>query len=123
MGFKEQAKELELIVPSHFWQTDEDYMASRGCGPGKGLGDWFVPDTMWGLNIKLPCIIHDLEWALAVSIEDIKKANMHFLINLLKVINAKSGFLFKQLRRYRAVTYYTAVEDIGTIKWADGSLR
>ena len=30
-----------------------------GCGPGATWGDWMVPDTMWGLNMKPVCYLHD----------------------------------------------------------------
>lgn len=117
-NWKEQAKELGLITPSEFWDWTEEQLSERGCGPGKGLGDLLVPETMWGLRITLACIIHDIDCERVFQIMDKKEAvcaaskiNAFFLVNLLKIINTRSRVALKQLRRYRAMTYYTAVED------------
>jgi len=112
--FKEQAKEHELKVPPEFWLLDESELATYGCGPGKGIGDKLVPDTMWGLNVKVCCIVHDLDWAKATCISDLERANERFLVNLIKLINNESVWFLKGPRRIRALTYYSAVQDIGT---------
>jgi len=110
--YHHQARKHFLHAPPAFWLLTEEELDQYGCGAGKA-GDKFVPDTMWGFSVKVCCIIHDLDWAEACTIEDVERANERFLINLIRFINGRSAFGFKQLRRYRALTYYTAVEDIG----------
>jgi len=112
MTYHEQARKHFLHAPPIFFQLSEEQLDEYGCGAGK-TGDKFVPDTMYGLSVKVCCIIHDLDWAEACTINDIERANERFLINLIRYINGESTPGLKQLRRYRATTYYTAVEDIG----------
>ena len=110
--FKQQARECKLKAPDVFWKLSEEELAEYGCGAGKS-GDKFVPDSMYFLSIKVACIVHDLRWDEAANVEDVEASNIEFLVNLLKIINTYSKPVLKQLRRYRATTYYTAVEDVG----------
>ena len=112
--FKDQAKKCNLKVPAEFWLLDESELAAYGCGPGKGLGDWLVPDTMYLMSVKVCCIVHDLDWEKATSESDLERANERFLINLLRLIDCKSSWILKLPSRRRALKYYEAVQDIGT---------
>jgi len=54
----------QLIAEDACWEFQLDYpeeFNSYGCGPG-GFGDWFVPDTMWGLSVRPACRIHDWDY-------------------------------------------------------------
>lgn len=113
-NYKDQARKYNLHAPPEFYKLSEEELDSYGCGAGKGFGDAIVPDTMWGLVIKVCCIIHDIDWDNATCIEDIERANERFLINLIRFINGESAFGLRALRRYRATTYYCAVQDIGS---------
>ena len=110
--YHEQASKYFLHAPPIFFLLSEDELDEYGCGAGKA-GDKFVPDTMYGLSVKVCCIIHDLDWSEACTIPDIERANERFLVNLIRFINGESSPILKQLRRYRALLYYAAVEDIG----------
>ena len=111
--YKEQAKKHKLHVPPIFWKLSNEELNKYGCGPGEGIGDKIIPDTMYLLDVKVCCIVHDIDWEAATSMHDIMRANERFLINLIRLINGESSFGMKVLRRYRAITYYDAVQDIG----------
>jgi len=114
MKYKDEAKQFNLHAPPEFWLVSEDELATYGCGWGKGLGDALVPDTMYGMSVKVCCIIHDMDWRAAQALHDIHRANERFLVNLIALINGKSkSAALRVLRRYRATTYYTAVQEVG----------
>jgi len=84
-----------------------------GCGPG-GIGDYFVPDTMYGLNIKRACMIHDWMYHYGVSEPDKELSDSIFLNNMIRIIRANTKSLFlKMLRLKRARTYYSSVKYFG----------
>lgn len=109
---KQQILDLKLDVPAAFHTMDDASLAlvMGGCGPGK-WGDRTVPDTMWGLSVNLACAVHDLDYALG---KDKVKADMRLLINTLIIINTKSkSKVLRVARRYRAMSYYSAVAELG----------
>lgn len=115
MSIKEEIKQLGLKVPDCFWTRDEATLAmmTGGCGPGK-YGDYLVPDTAWGLSIKLACVAHDYMYAIGLYLNDKEKADLWFLLNMLKIVNTKSkNKTLKVLRRYRVMSYYSAVAEVG----------
>lgn len=83
------------------------------CGAGRGLGDAVVPERMWGLPISAACYIHDFAWTLANSENEMRQGNVMFLQSMMAIILARSRFPLRQLRCYRAVTYFNAVETLG----------
>ena len=87
---------------------------NNGCGP-EGLD--LIPDVMWGLNVSICCKIHDWDY---VYENDREKADLRFLSNLIRWINAKSVWLLRGPRRYRALTYYNAVADFGQSSFNKG---
>lgn len=104
-------KECNLDVPKEFWNYDNATLAmmTNGCGPGK-LGDFLVPDTLWGVSIKAACIIHDFMYCIGETELDKTKADKRFKHNMLQIINKKSKiWILKVLRRHRAMLYYDAV--------------
>ena len=109
-----------IVAPAEVWaemydllhSLDNDKIKARmnGCG-SMGAGG-IVPDTIWGLRVTAICNIHDITHALAETPEDCIKSNKLFLSNLITFINNNSAnFVMRVLRRYRAVTYYSAVEE------------
>jgi len=107
----DKIKKLGLDVPKEFVYYDEIELAlvTGGCGPGK-LGDYFVPDTLWGLNITPACVVHDLDYYLG---KDKAKADLRFLGNIIKIIRQKSNKFLRPLRLARAMKYYIAVSECG----------
>lgn len=110
---------VDLAAPVSYWEADPYLLKERtgGCGPGK-FGDFFVPDTVWGLSIFRACQIHDWMYSEGYTADDKKIADSTFLDNMLTIIEAKSGWLLRKLRSYRAMTYYIAVRDFGTYAFA-----
>lgn len=86
-----------------------------GCGPG-GLGDYLVPDTLWGLNVKPACKIHDFYYSemMPGTIECKEEADRVFLNNMIRIIKAVTDSkILRVLRMRRAKTYYVMVKDFG----------
>ena len=120
---KESCKGLK--APDSFWATDEATLAmlTGGCGPGK-YGDYLVPDTMYGLSIKSACVVHDYEYAVGKTSDDKRKADLHFLENLLFIVNRDSRWkIAKWLRGYRVMSYYLAVANGGDSSFGKASLN
>ena len=94
-----------------------DEYKAFGCGPG-GIGDWFVPDTMWGLSVKKACQQHDHDYRFGSgsSDEHRKQCDDRMKLNMLAIVNKKSkSKTLKALRHVRVNTYYFMV------RWRGGS--
>jgi len=102
----------ELLAPDTYWDASEEELKEHtgGCGPGK-LGDWFVPDTMYGESVFLACQIHDWMYFKGIDEEDKRWADLIFLINMTILID--DGELIDRLRLVRVMTYYQAVSHHG----------
>jgi len=93
---------------------------SGGCGPGK-YGDKAVPDTMWTLDVKPLCKLHDLEYEVGETEQDKEDADINFLRNLINYIKVHTKFrVIRILRNYRAMSYYIAVTEFGTEAFLKG---
>ena len=84
----------------------------NGCGSAKAKFD-FIPDTIYGLIITEACDIHDYDYHVGETEEDRRAADLHFLNNLMIIINMKGGWL-RWFRRRRALKYYEAVRELGS---------
>ena len=92
----------------------DDYQ-SFGCGPG-GIGDWFIPDTMWGLSVKEACRQHDHDYRFGAGASDADRKlcderlrdNMHMIVEMYS-----TSKIFKALRHMRVNTYYYMVRLCG----------
>lgn len=102
-----------LIVPTSYVKANEHTIkaACNGCGAGGWKFD-IVPDSMWGLDVSEVCNVHDWCYHIGQTQDDKDFADMLFMRNLVRRINAHGGYL-AWLRRYRAVTYYNAVAEFG----------
>ena len=108
-------KNLQLKAPATYWNIPENVRHEKyhGCGPGH-LGDWFVPDTIWGLNVVEACRIHDHEYEVGETKADKRRADARFLHNLIVLIYLKGGGRLLIKRRIRrAFTYYKMVSKFG----------
>lgn len=107
-----------LYAPADYWSATPEALAAVCNGCGAGITRWLVPDTLWGLNVRRACCIHD--WMYAVGAADEagrEEADRVLLNNCLRLIETARvgwwGRLLAPLRRYRAVTYYNAVRAYG----------
>ena len=92
-----------------------DEYKAFGCGPG-GVGDWLVPDTMWGLSVRDACRQHDHDYRFGngSSDEHRKQCDTRMRLNMLMIVNAQSKTkTFKALRHMRVNTYYFWVRVAG----------
>jgi len=107
-----EIRELEgfkLVAPTSFWSATQEEIEEKtgGCGPGS-IGDWFVPDTMYGESIFLACQIHDWMYGEGGDQEDKFWADIFFGVNMRILILSDPGGL-DPLRLEREVTYFIAV--------------
>lgn len=115
MSLKEEVIRLGLDAPKAFFVIEDSTLAMivGGCGPGK-KGDRLVPDTVWGLSIRPACAIHDFDYGMGRKVSDRKSADLRFLANMLKIVETESRFTpLRIMRRYRIMTYYSAVAEGG----------
>ena len=117
---------VKLWCPESYKRAtaEERKRKCNGCGT-KGLGGILVPDTMYGLNIKEACDIHDWMYAEGNTITHKNTADRVFRNNLLRIINARphGRGIISFLRRRRARAYYKAVKHFGgPAFWSAGKL-
>lgn len=102
-----------LWAPDGFWREisgRDIHYSPHGCnGCGTARSFW-VPDTMYRLQVTVCCNIHD--YMCARSIDEIERrwTDVEFFFNLTAWIDAKSRFfLIRELRKHRALLYFKAV--------------
>jgi len=109
---------MRLYAHKECWDFIEKHpedFKSFGCGPG-GIGDFFVPDTMYGLNVSDACRIHDWYYRFypGKTEADRKMADSILKNNLLRIVRAKSkNRILRWLRERRCGTYYRFVRLAG----------
>jgi len=106
---------VKLFAPESYYTDPRVPDIANGCGPGTGLGDWVIPDHIWGLSIVEACKIHDWMYFIGKTESDKEESDRVFLNNMLRIIDEYCGWsrFLNWFRRYRAVTYYNAVRDLG----------
>jgi len=100
---------FHLVAPLSYWEASDAEIEKQtgGCGPG-GIGDWFVPDTMYGESVFLACQIHDWMYWKGDTKEDKKVADLVFLVNMTLLVIEDNNTL-DSLRLRRVMTYFEAV--------------
>lgn len=106
---------VDLISSDAYKNASKDILKKicNGVGPTGILG-WFIPETIWGLNITPAADIHDFDYEVGVTEEDKKIADDNFLTNQFTLI--KNGLKWKWLRRARirrANFYHFTVKVLG----------
>jgi hypothetical protein len=105
-----------LVGPADYFLASSEEIEEKtgGCGPGK-IGDWFVPDTMYGESVFLACQIHDWMYREGESLEDKKIADRVFLWNMTVLLQETpftgetENSLLDVIRLRRVMTYFSAV--------------
>lgn len=109
---------LELFADPECWEFKKRYpdeFDSFGCGPG-GLGDFLVPDTIYGLSVKPCCAIHDWYYRFYPGNTEMDRelADRVFKNNMVRLVTAKTKWWWlKRLRLRRVKTYYSMVRFAG----------
>lgn len=102
-----------LVEEGYYDLTPEH--KSQICNGAGAANDWrsaVIPNTIYGLDCSHVFDIHDYAYHVGITAEDKCIADISMLVNLIKYINDQGGWL-NVLRRYRAVTYYQAVHELG----------
>jgi hypothetical protein len=105
---------LDLVFPDSFRLSSATarQMVCNGAGPRR-FG-WLVPDTIWGLSITDAANIHDWMYWKGRTEADRLEADVTFLVNMCRLIEMRSSNrAIHFLRRWRAMTYFSAVRDFG----------
>lgn len=119
LRIKYKGKPVPLEADESFWNatTEEIDAATGGCGPG-WLGDWFVPDTTWGLSIKPACQIHDWDYRPNSKVAK-KAADNRFYENMQRIVIVCTKYNWlKNMRLRRVKLYYIAVKYGGDSAYA-----
>jgi hypothetical protein len=109
---------VELFADADCWKFKWDYpeeFSSYGCGPG-GIGDFLVPDTVYGLSIREACRIHDWGYRHCEMSSEEDRARHDRILhnNSQRIITAGTDWRWvKVLRMRRALTYYQMVRNFG----------
>ena len=116
---------LELFADADCWDFKRDFVdefESYGCGPG-GLGDFLVPDTVWGLSIRDACRVHDWGYRHCKDASEDDRARHDRILrnNSQRIVDANTKFkVLKRLRYIRVNTYYKMVRAFGsTAYWSE----
>ena len=113
--FKVPIEELKehLLVPNGFWETwEEKRETCNGCGTG--WNKHLVPNTVYGLNIRIVCCIHDEDYERGGTEEDKKIADERIHDNIEIIINLYDKWYYpSKLARQRANTYRFFVQVAG----------
>jgi len=103
----------KLIVPDDFWHTwEEKRKDCNGCGTG--WNENVVPDTVYGLNIRIVCCIHDYEYELGGTERDKELADENIHDNIENIIDAFDKWWYPtRMAKLRADTYRFVVRQAG----------
>ena len=99
---------LKLYAPKDYWKLTKEEKSEicNGCGAKGGIK---VPDTMYGLDIKEACNIHDFMFNDGATYGDFLFSNAIFIFNLTSIIIHKSNWFTATLRLSRSTKYFIAV--------------
>lgn len=123
MSFDETQRDWLDSLPGYMELSEvERFVICNGCGAANSKFD-FVPDTIYGLSITEACYRHDYAYHVGKTEADKKAADEQFLRNMLTIINTQSTSLLKWPRRWRAMTYYSAVCDKGHKAFWEGKSK
>lgn len=101
---------IELECSETFAAATLELIEAVTNGCGDGWRDGIIPDTMWGLDVKPACRIHDWDYTEGLTESDRLAADNRLLLNLLTIVRMRSSNHFSAwFRGWRAQTYYQAV--------------
>ncbi len=105
---------IELFKPVN-------YKPEKDCDCGSGWSSKLVPNTIYGLDIKPACCIHDYMYSVGTNIGHKDSADRTFLNNMMRIIEDKKAWWFPHfLARQRALKYYEAVHNFGGTSFWQG---
>ena len=116
----------DLAAPESFWYYagfgNDLSGVINGCGPG-GIGDFLIPDAIYGLSVKPACKIHDWMFTIYNDEAGFRLSNQVFLDNMIRINNKSTkNVLLKWIRMRRILKYYRAVSDFGRLFFYDAHI-
>ena len=117
LGQKYGDMPVPLYAPLEFWTATKEEIdeVAYGCGPGR-LGDYLIPDRVWGLSILRACRIHDYSYHIKTAKT---VADVVFYENMQRIVIACTKWRWlKSLRLRRVKIYYLAVKYCGDSAYA-----
>ena len=101
---------MKLYAPLEWWGATQEEKEENcnGCGSELDLTGKLVPNTLYGLDVRVACCVHDWMYKFGVTQGDKFFADAVFLLNMTVLILAKGGWLCA-LRLLRASKYFAAV--------------
>jgi len=96
----------------HKLKSRKAYKPKKDCnGCGSGWSAKIIPNTIYGLNVRPVCCVHDDRYEQDTKDENYRlDSDLEMLENLLITIeNKKSWYYPHYLARHRALGYYDAV--------------
>ena len=114
-----------LAAPLSFWNAPEELRneITGGCGPG-GIGDYLVPDKIWGLDMFPACKIHDWTFCVWNDKAGFELSNNLFKNNMVRINEQHvSRTWIKRLRLNRIKVYFDAVHFFGESSYYGSHLK
>lgn len=103
-----------LVIPDSFLLSSAAVRGEVCNGAGPRKFGWLVPDNIWGLSITDAANVHDWMYWKGTTDEERLEADVTFLVNMMILIDMGSKWCITRfLRRWRAMTYYSAVREYG----------
>lgn len=102
------------------------------CGAGCGIGDWLVPDTLYGACISPACLVHDIDFACNHRTRaSFQSANNRFARNIEALVSAQLTGAKRYFAMAGAVRYWFFVSAFGwkhftpesTNPWSNKTVR
>ena len=113
---------MGLIVPPGFSEPTE-----CTCGPDRFMRRNridFVPDHLFGLDIKLACCIHDYMYRIGTTKQERAQADHVFYLNMLWLIDDDdTNWFLTSARKAKAWVYFQAVRLFGKENFWAGKER
>lgn len=103
----------KLIVSDGFWDRWEEKRKNcNGCGTG--LNQYLVPDTVYGLNIRIVCCVHDDDYDVGGTEEDRKLFDENLHDNIEIIIDCFDKWYYPtKMAKVRADTFRLFVRKFG----------
>lgn len=111
--------QTELFAAAECWEFKKRYpdeFATFACGPGDGLAEMLVPNTIYGLSINPCCAIHDWYYRYYPGNTEMDRqlADRVFKNNMIRLVTAQTKWWWlRRLRLRRVKTYYAMVRFAG----------
>ena len=115
----------DFLLPEYFMHVTNDELYEIWNGIG-ATGDWwndYIPKTVYGVDVTLASLPHDISFFFEKTKREYHIANLHLLFNMNQIVRYQSNNEFMRTLRYlRTNKYYIGTEtDDGWDSFVEGS--